>query len=122
MIFVSIFPFSLAMTGMHEPHDALRVSSMNDLADNEAAVVHGGVPLPNRVPRNASPLTVLTSLLISLGAAFLVVRCFIALKSRIDEHQYAINSQRLAFDRGEDCPVSIRTKVPDARLLSWWEE
>lgn len=116
MIFVSTFPFSVAMSGMHKPHDALRVPSMNNLAD-ETAVVYGGVPLPNRVRGNHSRLTVLSSLLISLVVAFVVVRCFIALKSRTYEHEYAINSRRLALENDGDCAVSIRTVDPVACFL-----
>ena len=102
------------MTSVHEPHDAFRVPSMDKLAKNGPAVVHGVVQLPNTARLSAWRLTVLSSLLISLGVAFLVMRCFVAVKSRKAEHEYAMNLRRLALDGSDGCLVSIRTKNASA--------
>lgn len=99
------------MSSVHKSHDELHLAWIDNSADNGTAVVHGGALLPNRVRRNVSRLTVLSSLLMSLGVAFLVMRCFIFLKSRTAENEYAINLRRLALDRGKGCPVSIHTRA-----------
>ena len=109
-IFASTLPVGMAVSGLHVPHDESSVQEVNNLAIIGPSVVRDGAAVGGRVRRNTLRLTVLSSLLISLAVAFLVMHCFIALKSRTAKHESTSHARRLALDGNEDCRVSIRTK------------
>ncbi|CDJ59169.1 hypothetical protein EMWEY_00020290 [Eimeria maxima] len=106
LIAVSLLPVAVAMGGLQVLHGEFAVPSIDNLAENQPNVVLNGDTLAGTARRHRLRLTVLSSLLISLGVAYLVMLCFIVLRSRKANHEHGVQSRRLAEGGDEECPAS----------------
>lgn len=106
---VSTFPVAMAMSGLHESKDSSLLQSLNNLSDGEASVVHSDTAFVGKVRRAPTRLTtVLSTVLISLIVAFLVIRCFSVLRTRTNSYKYTMHQRRLSEEDEDQCFVSIQ--------------